>query len=292
MALQFLDNRLVGAYIIDVWQNYLNTEMDPADGQWYTNGPGNNGGLYGKLTDKLATELIFKPNTRLLTPHQQNAYTQLIDNRKGASLKNTVTLSHQYTDTTSTTHSTTNALKVGVATDIKVTGDFIVEKTEVTTKFSTEYSYSWTESKTTTSSTTKTFSQTLNVDVPVGKVYQIVLLSNTNQLSIDYEADIYIEGTTSACFKNPVNGQKIHTIDAGTLCSLINQYGSAGDESYKYKRDPKQPSRGAIALSGKMTATQTINFVVQTFDITDSYKGEAIDTSSGQASLVGEQPLK
>jgi hypothetical protein len=39
MALQFLDNRLVGGYIIDAWQNQLNTEMDPANGQWFTADP-------------------------------------------------------------------------------------------------------------------------------------------------------------------------------------------------------------------------------------------------------------
>ena len=75
MSLQYLDKRLIGAIIVDAWQNHFNTEMDPADGQWFTNGPGNNGGLYGILTDTLASELKFLPDQQVFTINKIAAAT-------------------------------------------------------------------------------------------------------------------------------------------------------------------------------------------------------------------------
>jgi Clostridium epsilon toxin ETX/Bacillus mosquitocidal toxin MTX2 len=274
MALQFFDKRVIGAYIVDAWQNHFNTEMDPADGQWFTNGPNNNGGLYGRLTDTLATELVFDESKQIFTPHQIAAATAIADNRDGLTPEQTVTLTYSYSDATSSTHSTTNGLKVGVGVDIKAKATFLGAGGEVTTKISTEYTYSWTDATTVSKSETKTFQQSIPVrNIPKGKVYQVVLLCNKNELRIPYHADIYLSGQSSACFASPVNGQKIWAVDAGTLCEWINQFGSAGDESYKYGRDPNNPLQGVVALLGNMTATQTANFTARTSDITDSFTG-------------------
>lgn len=105
MALQFLDKRLVGAYIMDAWQNHFDTEIDPADGQWFTNGPDNNHiGLYGGLTDTLASELIFDESKQIFTPRQKEIKTATFDNLNGLAPSGAAKLIHSYENSTSSTH--------------------------------------------------------------------------------------------------------------------------------------------------------------------------------------------
>jgi hypothetical protein len=276
MALQYLDTRLVGAYIVDAWQNHFNTEQDPADGQWFTNGPGNNGGLFGKLTDGLASELVFDASKQVFTTRLFSADSNIVDNRNGLQSKVSTTLTYQYSDSSSVTHSTTSGLKVG--SSLKITNKTTLgvpatgaNETTVEVAFSTEYSYSWTDTNTRTKTETQTVSRTTDLVVPKGKVYQQVLTCNKDNLTIPFHADIYLTGKSFACFRNPVNGQKIWEIDAGALCQWINQFGSAAEASSQYGRDPKQPERGVIALQGTMSAEQSRNFMVYTLDITDKY---------------------
>jgi hypothetical protein len=276
MSLQFLDKRLVGAYIVDAWQNHFNTEQDPADGQWFTNGPGNNGGLYGMLTDTLATELVFRENESKFTPNKVAAATGTANNLNGLTPEQTVNLTYSYQDTTSTTHSTTQSLKLGYGVDFKFTATFLGVGGDTTVKFTSEYSFSWTDATTVSKSETKTFQQSVPVrNIPKGKVYQVVLMCDKAELKVPFEANVYLSGKTTANFGSEVNGQKVWTVDAGTLCAWINQFGSAGDESYRYGRDPKKPEQGLIQLLGTLTATQTVNFTAMTIDITDSYSPTA-----------------
>ena len=131
--------------------------------------------------------------------------------------------------------------------------------------------------------------------VPKGKVYQVVLMVNKNDLTIPYSANIYLDGTSSACFATPVNGQKIWTVDAGTLCAWINQYASADKDSSLFGRDPANAARGMISLRGTLTATDTRNFILQTFDITSSYQGAgapqvSLSTAPGSPAIA-DAPL-
>ena len=146
---------------------------------------------------------------------------------------------------------------------------------EVTVSFNTEYSYSWTEERSESVSETKTFGQEVTTDVPTGKVYQVTLLADKADIRVPFYADIILTGQSVANFANPVNGQKTWAIDAGTLCEWINQYGSAGNESYRYMRDASNPKQGFIRLEGNLTATQTLNFTALTSDITDKYSATA-----------------
>src|SRR3982751_1767945 len=143
MALQFMDKRLIGAYIVDAWQNHFNTEQDPADGQWFTNGPGNNGGLYGQLTDTLASELVFLQDQSVFTPHKVAAFTSVADNRNGL-LKpgSTGTLPPTCQTQSAVTRSTTGALKLAYGVDMKAKAEFLGTGGETTYKFSSEYSFS------------------------------------------------------------------------------------------------------------------------------------------------------
>lgn len=271
MNLKFIDKRIIGGIIIDAFQQNFETEMDPADGQWFTNGPDNNGGLYGKLVDALASELVFLQNETSMQPNKIAAAVATIDNRNGLTPKQTVTLSYSSTNTCSTTHSTTNAIKVGIGVDIKAKATFLGTGAEVTTKISTDYTFSWNDANTKTDSETKQFSQSVPTEVPNGKVYQVVLVVDKTTLNAPYYADILLSGKSTANFKSPVNGKKTWVIDAGTLCEWINKFGSAGDESYKYMKDPNDPTRGLIRLRGNLNASVTANFTVNTYDVTDSY---------------------
>jgi hypothetical protein len=290
MALQFIDKKSVGAIVVDAWQKQLNTEKDPANGQWFTNDPSNGGGLYGQLTDALATELVFLEDRKVFRPSQVAATKGRADNRNGLTPEQTVTLTYQWSDSNSTTQSSTNGLKIGIGIDIKAKATFLGAGGEVTTKLSTEYTYSWTKSTTTTQTETKTFQQVIPVRaIPKGRIYEVVLMCNKDQLEVPYQANIYLTGHTTATFNGPVNGKDQWTVDAGTLCEWIATFGSAGDQSPNFKRDPADPTRGIISYAGTMTATQTANFLANTVDVTDSFMGTADPLS--QAAVVSSLVL-
>ncbi len=284
MSLKFLDKHTIGAIITDAFQQKLETEIDPANGQWFTNGPNNNGGLYGSLVDTLASSLVFLPNEVVLTPHKIAAATAIVDNRNGLTPKQTVALTFSTANTSTTTHSTTHSLKSGIAEDIKTSATFFGTGVDITTKISTEYSFSWNDAVTKSTSETKQFSQSVPTEVPSGKVYQVVLTCDKTDLNAPYYADIKISGTSTANFASPVNGRNTWVIDAGTLCEWINQFGSAAsmNDTSIYVRNPNEPTEGLIRMRGNLTAANTANFVVNTYDITDTYNatGKAVVESN------------
>lgn len=271
MSLNFINKHIIGAIIVDAIQKELETEMDPADGQWFTNGPDNNGGLYGKLVDELASELVFLPQEVAITVNKLAAATGIADNRNGLTPKQTITLSYSTSNSSSTSHTTTNALKEGVGVDIKASGTFLGVGADVTTKITTEYTFSWSETTSKTVSETKQFTQSVPTETPAGKVYQVVLTCDKANLNTPFFADIILSGNCVANFASPVNGKKTWIIDAGTLCEWINKHESAGVESSKYIKNPLNSKQGLIRLKGTLTASETANFIVNTFDITDKY---------------------
>ena len=279
MALQFIDRAQVVAWVIDAWQNGFETVMDPADGRWFDNGPGGDGiGLYGGLTDHLASELVFDESSKIFTPHQKIVYTPALDNRNGLAPSSSVTLTYAYTHVTTSTHATSHAIKAGIAEEIKVSAKFV----ESTTTFTFDYTYSWTESKAESKGETYTFSQILPVEVPEGKVYQAQLMCNSEDLTIPYKALVRISGQSEANFPGPVQGKKTWRVDAATLCRWINKYGSAGDQSCRFGPHPDRPKEGFFALEGTMTGTETVSIAAHVVDITASYTGD-----DGAASAVG-----
>ena len=277
MSLKYIDKRIIGAIIVDAWQKHFDTEMDPADGQWFTNGPKNNGGLYGLLTDELATKLVFTDPNPPFTIHQVAMATGRANNANGQYPPGTgvgVNLSYSYAEEVSSTHSTTNALTVGAEVALKGSAEFLGSGTEITVTISTAYTVSWTDETTTVKSETITGEMPVTLtDVPAGKVYDVVLTCNKAKVVMPYYADIHLRGTSTANFRSPVNGQRIWTVDAADLCEWIKQFESAGDESDRYGRDPGKPKEGYIRLRGEMTAERNFNFEVKIFDVTDAYNG-------------------
>ncbi|WP_140918704.1 ETX/MTX2 family pore-forming toxin [Limnobaculum xujianqingii] len=273
MGLQFLDKRYIAAIIIDAWQSNLNTEMNPADGQWFTNGPDNNGGLYGYLVDKIATKLVFDQSQKVFEVHQKAAVTGIADNRNGLTPNMTVSLKYAYQNSSTTSHTKSHSIKVGTGVDIKSKAEFLGSGGEVTFKFSFEYSHSWSDTTSTSKTETLEFSDTVPINIPVGHVMKVLLMCNEQQLEVPYFADIYLSGNSTANFRSPVNGKKIWSTDAGTLCQWISQYKSSSDDNLIFCRDPDDPTKGLIRVKGMLTATQTVNFHVATEDITKSFDG-------------------
>lgn len=291
MALQFIDKSQIVSWIIDAWQNELDTEMDPADGQWFTNGPGNTRmGLFGGLTDRLASELIFDESSKIFTPYQKAVCMDIVDNRNGLNPTSTVTLTYEYSNNTSSTHGTSNTIKNGISEKISVKATFLGAGGTSETTFSFEYTYSWTEAYTEQKGEKISFSKSVPVSVPKGKVYQVKLLCNTDSLTVPYRALVRISGKSEANFPGPVRGEKHWVIDAGRLCAWINQYGSAGDQSECFGANPNETDEGCFALRGTMTATNTGNFTSHVLDITDSYTGDK-DATGTEGNLVAVLPF-
>ena len=291
MALQFIDKSQMVSWIIDAWQNELDTEMDPADGKWFTNGPGNSRvGLFGGLSDRLADELIFEETSKIFTPHQKSVDTAIVDNRNGLNPKSTVTLTYKYSDITTSTHGTSKAVKSGISEAIKVSASFSGIGVESTTTFSFDFTYSWSESNCKQKGEEHSFSQSVDVKPPEGKVYQVLLMCNIDHLTVPYRALVRIMGKSEANFPGPVRGKKHWEIDAGTLCAWINKHGSAGDQSRRLGANPDEPGEGFFALEGTMTGTNTTNFTAVVKDITDSFTGDE-DAGDAEGVLVAVTPF-
>jgi hypothetical protein len=270
-----LDKKIIGGYVAEVWKKELNTGKDPANGRWYENGAqAGHLGLYGGLTDNASTELIFDEAQKNYYPECVVCDTATLDNRNGLAPQSTVELHHSYSNSTTTTHSTTNSLKVGVAEEIKAKVTLFGIGAESTTKFSFEYTHSWSDSTSVNESNTYTFKQGVTINTPAGKVYKAVLTARSQQLSVPYRAMIYVTGITETWFEDRVAGHYNWQMSAGDAFEKIARWGLAGSESHCYGRDPKDPCAGTIAQNGRVTARQTSDFVAKIYDITDTYEDE------------------
>ncbi|MEO9005039.1 MAG: ETX/MTX2 family pore-forming toxin [Ginsengibacter sp.] len=276
MALQFIDKKYIAAIIIDAWQNYLNTEKDPTSGKYFTSDPNNTGGLYGDLTDSLASALVYDPGKYFFTPHQKSKIQTTFDNRNGLipEGKKQLDVTYSWQDSSTVEHSETTGITTGVTEEISVKATIEIVELSSTTTFSFEATHSWTKTQTQTKSESKEIKIPLEVEIPKGKAYQVVLAYNEDSLAIDYLANVFLKGTSWAFFETPVNGKKIHSLDAGTLCELIKKYGSAKDRSSFYNQDASDPLKGYISYQGKINAIQSHNFNVNILDVTANLDGK------------------
>jgi hypothetical protein len=286
MALQFLDKTLIGSYLSAMWKKDLNTGEDPPNGKWYENGANGDGiGLYGGLTDSAATQLQLNESSKQYLPEAVVCDTATLDNLNGLAPSSTVQLSYQYSKGSSTTHSTTDSIKVGVGVDIKASATIFGIGADVTTKFSFDYTHSWSTTTAETESQTYTFSQSVPVNVPEGKVYQVVLTAMSQKLIIPYTATIGITGTTETWFEDRINGHYNWSMDAGSAFANIGAWGLAGSQSPSY-------SAAGVSQSGTITATQTTQFVAKIYDITATYKPQGMVMAIARSAPIkpGVQP--
>jgi hypothetical protein len=287
---------------MDAWQNYLGTESDPANGKWFRNGPNNSAGLFGGLTDTLATDLVFDSGKASVNKQKAVAASTTLDNRAGLLNDSAATQSLQWavTNTASATHSSTSAVKSSISEKLSFKGAFGVADLTSETTISFEYSYSWSDSTTSTQTDTKTFTSSMPIKVPQGKAYKLVVMADNDTVKVPYSAQIYLNGTSETNFASSVNGKQNWSTDAGTLCSWIETYGSAGNDAVEFGPDPKNPKQGIASLNGTMTATQSVNFTIFALDVTSTLNGgPSADQAVNQlvrgqtpSSVVASQPVK
>src|SRR5215213_2323702 len=237
MPLNSLDVSKVSAHVADAWKKRLKTSADPANGRWYTKGAtGSNIGLYGGLNDTLPNGLDFDQNALTYLPKTLVAgMSGRVDNRNGLNPHTTVSLTYKYASSSSTSHSFTNSLKVGIGTDIKGKADFIFVAGEVTLKFSAEYAFTYAHTRSETKGEERTWTGTVPVNPPEGKVYQAVLAASVQEIQVPYTAKLVVSGQTETWFENRINGLYNWRASAGDMFGWINQYGTAGSESALYR---------------------------------------------------------
>jgi hypothetical protein len=266
-----------------MWKKNLNTDEDPSNnGRWNTSGAnGDSIGLYGGLTDSIDTAATFDQANQHYSPTQRLAASSIIDNRNGLASSSSVTLQYQYSDTVSTTHTVSNSVKAGVAFEFKAAAEIFGIGGDATTKFSIDYTYTSTDATTSTQTRTETVSQNVTVTPPTGKVYKAVLLGSAQQIDVPYKVNIHVTGTTETWFEDRVNGHYNWMMDAGSAFANFNNPAYIN-------------SNGGLVtgVSGILTAQQTTDFLVQIWDITNSFSDKPNGGSpqklvaSRQASLL------
>lgn len=271
-----LKSALTGA-----WQKDLNTSKDPANGKWYTKGAnGDNVGLYGGLTDSSPTGLTLDQSKLVYTPKQLNIMSDNVDNRNGLTPTANVTLSDAYTNTTTVTHTITNSLQVGLSQQINASVSILVATIGGTETFSVSYTFAYSSATSTTTSDTITFSETVPVNVPEGKVYQVVLTGTSKQIGVPFTANISVSGETETWFESTVNGHYNWATPAGDAFSWINEYQTAGSDSPNYMADPSNSTNGIVVVSGVLTYSTVGDFTAVINDITPASGSDALRTGS------------
>jgi hypothetical protein len=281
MTLNYFEINQLGAYIIDAWQNQLQTEADPTSGKWYRNGPNNTLGLVGGLTDQLITDLSISPDQQKFNQTKEIAASTTLDNRQGL-LDNTPatqTLEWTITNTSTATHQTSNSIKSGISDKLTFKGKVGSVEISNETTISIEYQYSWADSQSNSLTDSKKFSTSIPFKAPTGKVIKLIVMADTLDLSIPYSAQILLSGQSDANFSQPVQESTFFSANAGTLCSWIKKYGSAKNDGLSFDVDQSDPSRGIAAMTGTLRAKQSVNFTVFAVDITSSYSSDPTSQS-------------
>jgi len=292
MALQYLEPSVIGAYLVDAWQNYLETEKDPVDGKWFRNGPKNSPGLFGGLTETLVTDLVFGVPKDPINTRKEVALSTMLDNRAGLLNDSpaTQTLNWTITNSTTATHATSNSVKTGISEKITFKGKWGAVEVSSETTISFEYSYSWSDSSSNTQTDSKSFVSTIAIKVPQGKAYQLFVVADRNAMNIPYSAQIALTGTSEANFANPVKGKTNWSADAGSVCSWIKKYGSAKGDPMDFDADPADPSRGLASLHGTMRVTQAITFRIFAVDVTSTLQADPSSNHVAKQLEAGQEP--
>lgn len=278
--LQYFEVNRLGSYLMDAWQNELQTIADPTGGRWFTSGPSNGPGLLGGLADELRTDLVFEQGRMTVNRTKEIAATTTLDNRSG-NLKGGATTRLDWTisNTATATHSTTKSIRTGISERVRVAGKFLGSGVSSETAITFDYTYSWTDTQGNTTTDTKTFSTTVPLTVPDGRVQKLVVLADHDAVDLPYSAEVYLTGASQANFASQVNGKSQWSADAGTICDWINKYGSAQGDAMVFSRDPADHTRGIASLHGTMKAKLSVNFTIYKIDVTDSYEGDPDSTN-------------
>lgn len=293
MAISIINANDLLSAVMDAWNAHLGAEeMDPTSGgKWVLNGPNNNGGLLGKITDKLAESLEF--DLSQMQPKVNNRKEVAINgtcvNNTDTEAKQTATIDRTYSNSATTSTTETSTLTTGISVAVKGEASVpLLAKGEITTTISIAYAHSWSKTSSKTESKSTKAATSVMMTVPPGEVYQTVLTYDEVELEVPYKAYVYLEGKSVANYSASIKGSNMHEATAGDICEWINKHKTAGENSKFFGRDPKDPSRGLIYTEGKLKAEQYSNFIAIINKVTKNYRkglenkvleGESLNTA-------------
>jgi len=268
--LSFLDQNMMKATLTAMWKKEMNTNLDPADGKYYSNGPNNDGvGLYGNLTDWIDTTVHYNSSGISYTRTQFVADSATVDNTNGLNPSNTVTLSYSHSAKTSQTHTVSTSYKSSFNISFKATFLLYGILGDLSTAYNFNYEYDYSESSSSTSSDTITTSQSVPVTVPKGKIYKVLLSANAQQMIVPTTTYTYVVGKSETWFNKQVNGHYDWYMDAGSTFAAIKQFGSsAAGDSWAYGVSPISADTGMIVTPGYITGANIANFMASVVDVT------------------------
>ncbi|BAQ66140.1 DUF4114 domain-containing protein [Geminocystis sp. NIES-3709] len=203
MALSYVDPSYIKPILFDFWLTQDTDYTNPdGNGEWDTTSPEftpseYSGGLYGGLTDSVTQN--FDTANAVYIPTGLTSAPITIDNSNGLeTLAETATLSISYAVGQTITKTSSEAFTAGVSASFSVKeNEILAEETESVT-FSLSATYSLAQSDTTSTVTTTTTSLAVPVNVPSGKIYQVVLVGETAKATIPYTFIVTLEGNTNA----------------------------------------------------------------------------------------------
>lgn len=266
MTLSIFDEKTYGRkYLVEAWQDYLNTGRDPANGKWYTNSPTNdNMGLYGGLYDQ-------QMPTEFDTDHQNYIPTQLtsnivrIDNTNGLTPEVVAKLAYSYQEGTTTQHTVSDAISASVSESVNVN----FEVAGSTTTFQLSTTLTLTDS--TQHSTVQTIASEVDVtvQVPTGKIYETYLIYQQEELQVPFTMVTWITGTTETWFDSRVNGHYNWQLDADSITNVMIQNGIGETDGVSWQAfiGPAGPT-GELDLSGTASIFAGSGYTVKTVDVT------------------------
>lgn len=261
MSLTILDPYRLTALLTGMWQKRLGTDEDPANGKWFTNGAnGNSVGLYGGLTDSMASNAVLDVRNQQYRSRQIVAAASVVDNRNGQAPKSSPTLTYTYEDEVSMDLSKSDAVLRGAPVSFTAKTELCGDGGDASTKMSIDYSYSSTDESSRTQKRSQSVTQQVEVVVPDGKVYKAVLLASEQWFEVPCALNVYVTGTTETWFEDRVNDHFNWTMDIGSAFAL------AGDPLYR--QDPQTGKGFSPAVGGILKGQQTTDFVVQIWDVT------------------------
>jgi Ca2+-binding RTX toxin-like protein len=266
MALTILDPDVFGKeYLSEAWQAYLDTDRDPANGEWYTNSPTNdNMGLYGGLTDQ-NLGYSFDTSNETYVPTQSVGQSATTDNTNGLNPNATVKLGFSYQQGTTTQHTVSDAISASVSEAVNVN----FEVASSTTTFKLQDTLTLTDSTTHSTVTTVDSSVSVPVQVPTGKIYKTILYYTEEKLTVPFTMQVGVTGNSETWFDDRVQGHYNHVSDIGDLVLvMVNNDIPTDPDQYSAGFSPL--SEGFITLTGNANIYAGGAYTIKTIDVTPS----------------------
>jgi hypothetical protein len=267
MALSTFDEQVYGhQYLVQAWQEYLNTSKDPANGEWWTNSPTNdNMGLYGGLDDE-QQPTNFDTDNQTYIPIQGTSQSVRTDNTNGLNPEVTAKLGYSYSQGNTTQHTVSDAISASVSEAVNVN----FEVAGSTTTFKLTDTLTLTDSSTHSTVTTVDSEVDVPVQVPTGKIYETYLTYLQEELDVPFTMQVTITGNSETWFDDRVNGHYNWVQDIGDLTIVMGQNSIGESDGVSWSWGFSPVSEGVLNLSGIAKMYAGGAYTVKTIDVTPS----------------------